>query len=106
MPKITFIEPNGERTTIEASNGLSLMQAAKQNAVEGILAECGGSCACATCHVYIAETFQANMPTLGEYEDEMLADTQSPRLPTSRLSCQISISDDLDGLEVHIPEEQ
>lgn len=105
MPRIVFIEQNNTEHVVEAEEGLSVMTAAVQNLVPGIDAECGGACACATCHVYVEKSWLEKVGVPGALEDAML-DMSSQREQTSRLSCQINITDELDGLVVHIPEHQ
>jgi 2Fe-2S ferredoxin len=105
MPKVVFIEPSGERREISAPVGLSLMEAARQNGVDGILAQCGGACACATCHVYVAPAWLGKLRPRDEMEEGMLENAWHPR-ENSRLSCQIPLTADLDGLEVTVPEQQ
>jgi len=105
MPRIVFIEANGMDYEVEAESGLSLMENAVRNAIPGIVAECGGSCSCATCHVYIDEAWLNRVGSANTIEQEMLDfayDTQ----PNSRLSCQIRVTDAFDGLTVRIPERQ
>ncbi len=105
MPKVTFIEHNGTRHEVNAAPGLSLMRAAVDNKVPGIDADCGGQCACATCHVYVAPAWESKVGARSEMEEDMLnfaATTQ----PNSRLSCQIVITEALDGLVVTMPEGQ
>lgn len=105
MPKIKFIQHDGEEITHEAENGLSVMNVAVDNLVSGIDADCGGECNCATCHVYVDETW---IETVGQPHDdeEAIMSLNPDRKPTSRLCCQIKISDELDGLVVHLPEFQ
>lgn len=103
MPKITYIEASGESIIVEAPIGTSLMQAAIDNLVTGIVAECGGGCSCATCHVYIDD--QSALVPPEEMERELLG-ALSHSEAKSRLSCQILISDALDGLIVRLPESQ
>lgn len=105
MAKITFVEHNGTKHEVEAENGLSVMEAATNNLVPGIDADCGGACACATCHVYVEEGFLPKTGTANDMEETML-DFAEDRKETSRLSCQIKVSDELDGLVVHLPESQ
>jgi len=105
MAKIKFIAFDGVETEIEAENGLSLMQAAVNNGVAAIVAECGGACSCATCHVHIDKDWFDKMPAAQDMEKEMLDFVMNPK-ETSRLSCQIKIDDSLDGLLVHTPESQ
>jgi 2Fe-2S ferredoxin len=106
MTKITFVSADGARTTVDATDGSSVMQTALDNAIDGIQAECGGAMACATCHVYVDPAFAANTGSAGEHEAEMLEFAACEVKPTSRLSCQIKVSQDLDGLTVHLPERQ
>ena len=105
MAKITYISADGERYQVEAENGTTVMENAIRNGVPGIEAECGGACACATCHVYVDDAF---MPIVGEpspMEEDMLDFGYDVR-KNSRLSCQIRVSDELDGLTVTVPERQ
>jgi 2Fe-2S ferredoxin len=105
MPKITFIEHNGTPHTVNAESGLSLMRAAIDNLVPGIDADCGGECSCATCHVYVDEAWMAHVGQPGDREESML-DLNPERGSNSRLSCQIAVSEALDGLVVRVPEFQ
>ncbi len=105
MPKIKYIEHGGKQHTIEVANGLSVMEGAIQNNVPGIDADCGGSMACATCHVYVKEEWFNKLPSKIEGEDDMLDMAFEPK-KNSRLSCQITVSDDMDGLEVNLPKKQ
>ena len=105
MPKIKYIEHGGKQHTIEVANGLSVMEGAIQNNVPGIDADCGGSMACATCHVYVKEEWFNKLPKKIEGEDDMLDMAFEPK-KNSRLSCQITVSDDMDGLEVNLPKKQ
>ena len=105
MAKITYIEHDGTEHVIDVKNGLSVMEGAVKNNIPGIDADCGGACACATCHVYVAPEW---LPKTGEksaMEDSMLDFAESVE-PNSRLSCQIKVSDELDGLVVTMPESQ
>ena len=106
MPKVTYVEFDGTETEVELQEGWTLMQGATLNGVAGVEGECGGSCACATCHCYIDEAFLDKLPAMAENEDEMLECTVSERKPSSRLSCQVKMSADLDGIVVHLPEAQ
>jgi ferredoxin, 2Fe-2S len=105
MPKITFIEPDGARRVIDAPMGTTLMESAVQNQVSGILALCGGACACATCHVYIGTAWFPKLDPIEEMEEGML-EAAWHRRDNSRLSCQIHLSAQLDGLEATVPEQQ
>jgi len=105
MPRIVFIEASGRDYEIEAEVGLSLMENAVRNGIDGIVAECGGACSCATCHVYIDKAWLDKVGAPNAIEQEMLDlayDTQA----NSRLSCQIKVNDELDGLTIHIPARQ
>lgn len=105
MPKINFIDPDGQTHVLEAEDGQSVMKVAVQNGVPGIEADCGGACACATCHVYVDPAWSAAAGTPGEEEKEMLTYTVEPQ-ETSRLSCQIKVSAALDGIVIRIPASQ
>ena len=102
MPKITYIENSGESKTVEVENGLSVMEGAIQNNIPGIDADCGGSMACATCHVYVKEKWFDKIPKKEEAEEDMIDMAFEPN-KNSRLSCQIIVTDELDGLEVTTP---
>lgn len=105
MPKITFIEHDGTEHTVEGEPGLSVMRAAIDNLVPGIDADCGGECSCATCHVYVEPQWMDKVGQPSDREESML-DLNPERESNSRLSCQIPITDDLDGLVVRVPEFQ
>ena len=105
MPKITYIEHNGKSHTLEIANGLSVMEGAVQNNIPGIDADCGGGMACATCHVYVKEEWFNKINKKSEGEDDMLDQAYEPN-KFSRLSCQIEVSDDIDGLQIQLPEKQ
>jgi 2Fe-2S ferredoxin len=105
MPKITFIEQDGTERTVEAELGATVMETAIQNDVPGILATCGGSCSCATCHVYVDEEWFDRLPDLSLDEQDML-DTAHDLEPNSRLSCQILVTEEIDGLVVKTPPRQ
>jgi 2Fe-2S ferredoxin len=105
MPKIVFIEPGGVRREINAPLRLTLMEAARQHGVNGVVAQCGGACACSTCHVYIDPAWLAKLGPREEMEEGMLENAWEPR-DNSRLSCQIHITADLEGLEVTVPQRQ
>ena len=105
MPKITYIEHNEKSHTVEVPNDLTVMEGAVQNNIPGIDADCGGACACATCHVYVDEKWFDKLPTKDNAEEDMLDMAHEPR-KFSRLSCQITVSDELDGLVVKMPSKQ
>ena len=105
MAKITYIEHNGTNHTVNVQNGLTVMEGAVQNNIPGIDADCGGGMACATCHVYVKEDWFDKINEKSEGEDDMLDQAYEPK-KNSRLSCQIIVSDDLDGLTVDMPEKQ
>ncbi len=105
MVKVTFQSHDGTEHVIEAEVGKTVMEVARDNNLPGIIAECGGSCACATCHVYVSEEWRDRIPAKDDMESDML-DFAWESNETSRLSCQIRLTEDLDGLHVHIPEEQ
>ena len=105
MPKITFIEKNGSSKTVEVENGLSVMEGAIQNNISGIDADCGGSMACATCHVYVEEKWFNKISKPEDAEIDMIDMAYEPK-KNSRLSCQLIISDELNGLTVRTPEKQ
>ena len=105
MTKITYIEYNGTEHTIDVQNGLTVMEGAVQNDIPGIDADCGGSMACATCHIYINDDWLDKVASKTEGEDDMLDQAFEPK-KNSRLSCQIIVSDELDGLIVNLPEKQ
>ena len=105
MAKITYIEHNGKSHTVNVSNGLTVMEGAVQNDIPGIDADCGGGMACATCHVYVKEDWFNKLPKKEDGEDDMLDQAYEPN-SSSRLSCQITVSDELEGLAVHLPEKQ
>jgi 2Fe-2S ferredoxin len=106
MPRVTYVQADGSSQTLELSTGKSLMLAAQSHGVAGILGECGGQAMCATCHVYVEESYLGRLPEMTEDEDAMLEEAVSPRKPNSRLSCQVELTDDLDGLVLRLPEEQ
>ena len=105
MPKITYITSDNKVHNIDVENGLTVMEGAVQNDIPGIDADCGGSMSCATCHVYVKEDWYDKLPKKEMGEDDMLDQAYEPN-SNSRLSCQIMVSDDLDGLTVHMPEKQ
>jgi 2Fe-2S ferredoxin len=105
MPKITYIDSEGTARTIDAKVGSTVMETAIRNNVPGIVAECGGACACATCHVYVDEVWKDRTGEPSPMEEDMLDFAYDVR-PTSRLSCQIKVTDELEGLVVRTPEHQ
>ncbi len=105
MPKITYIDNDGAARTVEAEVGSTVMETAVNNDVPGILATCGGSCSCATCHVYVDEEWFDKLPA-PELEELDMLDTAHDLEPTSRLSCQIAVSEELNGLTVKTPPRQ
>ena len=105
MPKITYKDSSGGSKTIDVENGLTVMEGAIQNEIPGIDADCGGSMACATCHVYVDNIWLNKIPKAEEAEVDMIDMAFEPK-KNSRLSCQIIVSDELDGLEVTTPEKQ
>ena len=105
MPKITFIDSEGQSRDVDAKNGTSIMEAAVQNMIPGIDADCGGACACATCHVYVAADWLPKLKAKDDMEDSML-DFAEEVQDNSRLSCQILMNDDLDGITVTTPASQ
>ncbi|BCJ89838.1 ferredoxin [Terrihabitans soli] len=106
MLKVIFVTPCGARIEIEAQTDDSLMFAALTNGLDGIIAECGGGMVCGTCHVYVAEEQFGRLPPMSHEEDDILETVAGGRRATSRLSCQIKMTDELDGLVVTIPETQ
>jgi ferredoxin, 2Fe-2S len=105
MPTILFTEPGGGRREIDAPVGITLMEAARQHGIRGVVAQCGGACVCATCHVYVHPSWLAKLDTREEMEEGTLENALEPR-GNSRLSCQIQITAKLDGLEVTVPDRQ
>ena len=105
MTKITYIEHSGKAHTIQVQNGLTVMEGAVQNNISGIDADCGGSMACATCHVYVKEEWFNKLPKKEDGEEDMLDMAYEPN-KFSRLSCQLTVSDELEGLVVKLPEKQ
>lgn len=105
MVKIIFIQPDGQEQAIEAEPGVTLMEAAKLNDVPGIEAECGGACACATCHVYVDEAWREKTGSPSQMEEDMLDFAFDVR-EASRLSCQIKLKPVLDGITVRVPAKQ
>lgn len=106
MPHVSYIEPTGETRTVDVPVGTTLMVAAVKNGVDGIIGECGGVCMCATCHVYVREEFLDRLPPILDTEEAVLDVTNAERLPNSRLSCQIRMTEALEGITVEIPPSQ
>ena len=105
MAKITFIEHNGTQHEVDVSNGLTVMEAARDNNIPGIEADCGGACACSTCHVYVDTAWSDKLPAKDEMEEDMLDFAYEPS-ELSRLTCQVKVTDELDGLVIRMPEKQ
>ena len=105
MPKITYIDVSGEERTVEVKNGLTVMEGAVQNNIPGIDADCGGGMACATCHVYVNDEWFNKIPKAEDGEQDMIDMAYEPK-KNSRLSCQLIVSDDLEGLVVMTPSKQ
>ena len=106
MRKVVFVSHDGAATTVEEADGVSVMRAALNATITGIVGECGGSMMCATCHVYVREPWASMLAEMTMTESEMLTMTASERRPSSRLSCQIVLSATLDGITVDLPETQ
>ena len=106
MVRISFVTPSGETTSVEVETGISVMEAATRNDIEGIIGDCGGACSCATCHVYVDENWADGTGAVSFVEEPMLDFVAAERKPTSRLCCQIQVTEALDGLRIHIPENQ
>lgn len=105
MTEIIFIEHNGKEHKVDASNGGSVMEAAVKYNIPGIDADCGGACACATCHVYVDDKWLDKITPMGSMEESMLDFAENVK-PNSRLSCQVVVTEDLEGLVVTVPESQ
>ncbi len=105
MPKVIYIERDGSRKEVEADPGYTVMEVAVNIGVDGIVAECGGACACATCHAYVDQSWADKLPPMDDMEDSML-DAAYERRETSRLTCQIEITDDLDGLVIEVADNE
>jgi 2Fe-2S ferredoxin len=105
MAKITFIQPDGSEQVVTGEPGMTVMETAKKNLVPGIEAECGGACSCATCHVYVEEAWREKVGPPSEMEEDMLDFAFDVR-PSSRLSCQIKVTEALDGVVLKVPEKQ
>ena len=103
MAKITYIEHNGTEHVVEVANGLTVMEGARDNNIPGIEADCGGACACSTCHVYVDPSWVEKLPAKDDMEEDMLDFAFEPDPERSRLTCQLKVSDALDGLIVQMP---
>ena len=106
MPLVTYVSFSGDEKTVNVPVGQSVMEGAIRNGVDGIEADCGGCCSCATCHVIVDEAWAEKLSPVADDEDAMLECTSEPRMPTSRLGCQITVTDELEGLKVQLPETQ
>ena len=106
MAKITYVEHNGTEHVVDVANGLTVMEGARDNNIPGIEADCGGACACSTCHVYVDPDRVEKVPAKDDMEEDMLDFAFEPDPATSRLTCQIKVTDALDGLRVKMPEKQ
>lgn len=106
MAKITYIEWSGAKHEIDVPNGLTVMEGARDNNIPGIEADCGGACACSTCHVYVSPEWVEKLPAKEAMEEDMLDFAYEPDAARSRLTCQLKVTDALDGLVVHMPERQ
>jgi len=106
MAKITYVEHNGTEHVVEVANGLTVMEGARDNNIPGIEADCGGACACSTCHVYVDPAWVEKVPAKDEMEEDMLDFAYQPDPMTSRLTCQMKVTDAMDGLIVRMPEKQ
>ena len=105
MAKITYVEFSGQAHTVDVAPGLTLMEGAVKNGVPGIAADCGGACACSTCHVYVDADWSARIPAIEAMEEDMLDFAFEPK-ENSRLSCQITVTEAMDGLVLRLPEKQ
>lgn len=106
MPKVIYVSATGVSREVDVPAGMTVMAAALKNGIDGILAECGGVCMCSTCHVFVDEKFFGKLPPAQDTEEAVLEIAAIERRPNSRLSCQIKVTDDLDGLIVRLPEKQ
>jgi 2Fe-2S ferredoxin len=105
MPRITYIEHNGTQHTVDVAAGLTVMEGAVNNNIPGIDADCGGACACSTCHVYVDAAWAGKLPAREDMEEDMLDFAYEPN-ERSRLTCQVKVTPELDGLVVQMPEKQ
>ena len=104
MPKLIVVDRSGEEKTVDVASGLTVMEAIRDNGFDELLALCGGCCSCATCHIHVDAAFADKLPAMSEDEDDLL-DSSDNRVATSRLSCQVPFTDELDGLKVQIAPE-
>ena len=106
MPKVVYVSSSGDAREVDVPVGATVMAAALKNGIDGIVAECGGVCMCSTCHVFVDEEFFDRLPPAQDTEEAVLEISAEERRPTSRLSCQIKVTDELDGLIVRLPRRQ
>ncbi len=106
MARITYIEHNGTEHVVEVANGLTVMEGARDNGIPGIEADCGGACACSTCHVYVLPDWVSKLPAIDPMEEDMLEFAYEPDPVRSRLTCQLKVTDGLNGLVVQMPVKQ
>jgi 2Fe-2S ferredoxin len=106
VAKITYIEHGGKEHVVDVANGLTVMEGARDNNIPGIEADCGGACACSTCHVYVDPAWTDKLPAKEDMEEDMLDFAYEPDPARSRLTCQLKVTDALDGLVVQMPEKQ
>ncbi|WFE74045.1 2Fe-2S iron-sulfur cluster-binding protein [Roseinatronobacter sp. S2] len=106
MARITYVEFNGTEHVVDVAPGLTVMEGARDNGIPGIEADCGGACACSTCHVYVAPEWVEQLPAKDPMEEDMLDFAFQPDPQRSRLTCQLKVTDGLDGLKVFMPEKQ
>ena len=106
MAKITYIEHDGKEHVVDVANGMTVMEGARDNNIPGIEADCGGACACSTCHVYVDAAWADKIPAKDAMEEDMLDFAFKPDPVTSRLTCQLKVTDAMDGLRVQMPEKQ
>ena len=106
MPLVRYVAADGQVTELDVAEGTSIMQAALMRSLAGITADCGGACQCATCHVYVDDAWADKLPPMGDTEDAMLDGTTESRQASSRLSCQLIMTAEMDGITVHLPASQ
>ncbi|RYH07726.1 2Fe-2S iron-sulfur cluster-binding protein [Tropicimonas sp. IMCC6043] len=106
MPKITYVEHSGKEHVVDVASGLTVMEGARDNGIPGIDADCGGACACSTCHAYIDEAWADKLPPVEAMEEDMLDFAYETKPGQSRLTCQLKVTDAFDGLVVRLPEKQ